>query len=150
MAGSFITFTDGSGAAQLDNGTTAIAGGVGSRFTNWTSLSTPVGPAKNALGTGQLIMFQFRVDYKASFDLVDIPNANVTILDRLIAWLMAGGTVSVTCGDTLGAVYATCCLAPGTTPTKRLYNKNDITWALSLTLLNIAGSPVPMTCIYQS
>ncbi len=150
MSGAFIAFTDGIGAAQLDNGMTSIAAGVGSRFTNWTSDPEPIGPEVNNLGTGALTKFVFRTDYKASFDLVNIPNANTTILDRLIAWLRAGGVVSVTCGDTTSAVYATCCLAPGTKVMKKMDNKNDITWTLSVTLLNIASSPVPMTCVYSS
>lgn len=150
MSGSFITFTDAIGAAQLDNGTTGIAAGVGSRFTNWVSDSDPFGPEINALGTGALSKFIFRTDYKASFDLMNIPNANTTILDRLIAFLRSGGIVSVTCGDTTSAVYATCCLAPGGKIVKKMDNKNDITWTVSMTLLNVAGSPVPMTCVYSS
>jgi hypothetical protein len=150
MSGAHINWTDGAGAAQLDNGLTASAGGVGSQFKNWVSDSNPVGPEVNALGTGALTKFVFRTDYTASFDLTDIPNANTTLIDRLIAWLRAGGTVSVTCGDTTSAVYATCCLAPGAKIAKKMDNKNDITWTVSLSLLNIAASPVPMTCIYAS
>lgn len=150
MTGSFIAFTDAAGAAQLDNGMTAIAGGVGSRFTNWVSDSDPIGPEKFALGTGAMAKFTFRTDYTASFDLTNIPNANTTIIDRLIAWLRGGGQVSVTCGDTLGAVYATCGLAPGGKISKKMDNKADITWTVSLQLINLAGSPAPMTCIYSS
>lgn len=150
MAGAFITFTDAIGSAQLDNGMTAIAAGTGSRFAGWTSESKPIGPMKAALGTGAAAAFIFRTDYIATFEMQEIPNANVAILDRLMAWLLAGGTVSVTCGDTTGAVYATCCLAEGTKPAKRMFDKASITWALKLTLVNIAVSPVPMTCIYSS
>ena len=150
MAGSFITFTDGVGSAQLDNGMTAIAAGVGSRFVGWKSESKPVGDMTNALGTGAAAAFIFRTDYIATFEMQEIPNANVAILDRLVAWLLSGGTVSVTCGDTTSAVYATCCLAEGTKPQKKMFDKNAITWALSLTLVNIAVSPSPMTCIYAS
>ncbi len=147
MSGSFISFTDGIGAAQLDNGTTAIAGAVGSRFMNWVSESIPVGVAKTALGTGQRSMFIFRTDYVATFDLQDIPNANVTILDRLVAWLLAGNTCVVTCNDSTSGVY-TCGLAEGATPSKKMFNKIDQTWALTLKLVNVGGSPAPMTCIY--
>lgn len=144
----YISFTDSTGAAQLDNGTTGIAGGVGSRFSNWVSDSKPVGVMKAALGTGAPVFFQFRVDYLATFELVDIPNANVTILDRLLAWLRAGGSVSVTTGDSLSAVYATCALAESGKAEKSLYNPTDQTWKVVLTLVNIAASPVPMTCLY--
>ncbi len=150
MASAHINFTDGIGTAQLDNGLTAIADGSGSHFVNWTSNPDVVGPEKNALGTGQLAKFVFRTDYTASFELQEIPNANAVILDRLIAWLRGGGTVSVTCGDTTSAVYATCCLAPGTKVAKKMFDKTNLTWSLSVTLLNVAVSPVPMTCIYAS
>lgn len=146
----FISFTDGIGAAQLDNGMTASQIADGSHFKNWVSDSDPIGPEVNNLGTGILTKFVFRTDYTASFDLTDIPNSKTTIIDRLFAWLRAGGTVSVTTGDSLGSVYATCCLAPGAKPVKKMDNKSDITWTVSLKLLNAAVSPVPMTCQYNS
>lgn len=148
MSGAFIQFTDGIGAAQLDNGMTAIAGGYGSHFVNWTSESTPIGDAVNALATGQRTMFTFRTDYTAEFELQEIPNANTAILDRLIAWLLGGGPVSVTCGDSTAAVYATCGLAPGSTPQKKLFDKTNMTWSVKMKLLNLAGSPAPMTALY--
>ena len=103
---------------------TSIAAGVGSRFTRLDLRSGPIGPEVEQSRHRRADKFVFRTDYKASFDLVDIPNAvNLTILDRLIAWLRAGGVVSVTCGDTTSAVYATCCLAPGTEVMKRWITK---------------------------
>lgn len=148
MAGSFVSFTDGVGAAQLDNGMTAIAGGAGSRFANWLSEDIPIGAAATSLGTGARAMFTFRTDHLATFDIIDIPNANVTILDRLVAWLLGGGQVSVTTGDSNAAVYATCGLAEGFVPKKAIYNAIDQTWKLTLKLVNLAGSPVNMSCIY--
>lgn len=150
MSAAFISFVDGIGAAQLDNGMTASGIDSGSHFKNWTSDSNPVGPEKNNLATGQLVKFVFRTDYIANFELTDIPNSNTAILDRLMAWLRAGGVVSVTCGDTTSAVYPTCALAPGAKVTKKMDNKSDITWTLSVSLVNVAVSPVPMTCIYPS
>ena len=150
MAGAHINWVDGIGSAQLDNGMTAIAGGYGSQFVGWKSESKPVGPITNALGTGAAAAFIFRTDYVATFELQEIPNANVALLDRLVAFLLSGGVVSVTCGDSTGAVFATCCLAEGAKPAKKMFDKNAITWALSVTLVNIAVSPAPMTCIYNS
>ena len=146
--GSYLTFNDGAGA-QLDNGTTTIAGGVGSRFIGWTSESTPIGDTKTALGTGIPFAFIFRTDFTATFEIQDIPNANVPILDRLMAWLLRGGVVSVTVDDIGGPhVYASCYLAEGAKPAKKLFNKNDLTWSLALKLVNSAGAP--MTCLYSS
>jgi len=148
MSGSTLNFTDGIGAAQLDNGMTGVAGGYGSHFVNWTSETTPSGDAKYALATGQRVMFTFRTDYTAEFELQEIPNANTAILDRLIAWLLSGGQVSVTCGDSTSAVYATCGLAEGSTPQKKLFDNINMTWSVKMKLVNLAGSPVPMTALY--
>lgn len=142
----YITFTDATGAAQLDNGLTGVAGGVGSRFVGWKSDSTPIGDAKEALGTGQRFMFQFRVDYTAEFEVQDIPNANTSTLDRLIAHLLGGGVVAVYTGDSAARSYTNCCLAPGSTPSKRMFSREDITWALQLRLLNLSAAP--MLCLY--
>jgi hypothetical protein len=150
VAGSYLTFTDSGGAAQLDNGMTAIAGGVGSRFRNWTSESIPIGVDKTCLGTGQRVMFVFRTDYKATFEMEEIPNANVAILDRLIAWLLLGNACAVYTGDSSNNSYATCGLAEGAKPAKAMFDKNNITWKLTLSLVNLAGSPSAMTCIYSS
>jgi hypothetical protein len=149
VAAASIAFTDGIGAAVLNNGMGAVAGGLGSQFHDWTSEQHPIGVAKTALGTGARYMFKFRDDYLATFTLMEIPNANVVILDRLIAWLLLGGTCSVTTGDTLASVYATCGLAEGVTPQKKMSNKNDISWDLTLTLVNL-GAAAPMTCVYAS
>lgn len=144
----FVSFTDSIGAAQLDNGMTAIAGGVGSRFRNWISRTIPIGVEGTSLGTGARSTFVFRTDYMASFQMQDIPNANVAKLDRLIAFLLKGGLVNVDTGDSGGNAYASCCLAEGTTPEKTLFNGNDITWQLSVTLVNLSAAP--MTCLYSS
>lgn len=148
MPGAYVSFTDSTGAAQLDNGTTGIAGGAGSRFAGWTSSQRPVGPSRNALGTGALYNFSFRTDYRAKFVVHDIPNSYTTIIDRLIGWLLAGGTVAVYTGDTAAHSYTNCCLAPGSEPTKELVSAQDIYWNVTLELLNLSGAP--MTCLYSS
>lgn len=148
MSGSYVSFTDGGGAAQLDNGTTAVAGGAGSRFQGWTSWAEPIGPSRNALGTGALYQFAFRTDYRAKFTIHDIPNANVTIIDRLIAFLLGGGVVAVYTGDSAGNSYTNCCLAPGSRPTKEMTSAPDIYWNVTLELVNLSGAA--MTCLYSS
>lgn len=73
----------------------------------------------------------------------------VSIADRLCAHLLTGGTCSVECEDTVSSTYATCGLAPGATPTLRLTNAQTKEYTLSLSLLNRAGSPVQMVCLYS-
>ena len=147
-----IAFTDGIGAATLVNNFPA----PGDRFANWTPITRPYGDSVSRLSDGAITMFVTRTDYGASFDLVGIPvkaqtgGTNlVAVADRLIAWLMQGGTCSVTTGDSLSSVYPTCGLWPGSTPTLRLTNTKTLEYTLSLQLLNLAGSPVRMDCAYQ-
>lgn len=72
----------------------------------------------------------------------------VAIADRLIAHLLNGGTCSVATEDSLARTYATCGLAPGSEPTLRLTDAKHLEYTLSLQLINLAGSPVRMDCVY--
>ena len=143
-----ITFNDGT-SATLDNGTTAIASGVGSRFADWVPFQRPVGAAAVALGTGARSMFTFRTDYGASFTMNDIPNTSMATMLRCQAHLLGGGTVSVATGDNASWTYATCCLAPDGDVTITLTDKTALLYSMSFTLINIAGSPSAMLCIYD-
>jgi hypothetical protein len=144
----YITFTDHVGAAQLDNGMTGVAGGVGSRFRNWTSEPRVIGPRRHALGTGAAHVFAFRTDYVATFELHEIPNSAVPVLDRLIAHLRRGGTCAVYTGDENDRTYATCGLAEGGDVSKRMQEPRELTWRAAFTLVNLADEPADMLCIY--
>jgi hypothetical protein len=72
----------------------------------------------------------------------------VAIADRLIAHLLGGGMCSVSTEDVLASTYATCGLYPGTTPSLRLTDSRNLLYTLSLQLINLAGSPVAMHCVY--
>ncbi len=93
-----ITFTDGTGAATLDNSTTGISTGVGSRFADWTPFQRPIGPRVPALGTGRPYQFRFRTDYGASFTMTDIPNTSMATMLRCQEWLLRGEAVTVNTG----------------------------------------------------
>lgn len=145
-----ISFTDGVGAATLSNGKP----GRGAQFANWTPLTRPYGTSVTRLSDRATMMFKFGEDYGASFDLRSIPVAAVAgvrmveVADRLIAWLLEGGTCSVATGDSVSSTYATCGIAPGTTPSLRPSNSTFLEYDLSLALINLAGSPVAMICRY--
>lgn len=145
-----ITFTDGIGAATLTNGKPS----PGDRFSNWIQSTKPIGDSAPRQSDGRLSMFVFRTDYGASFELTQIPVATtggvrlVDIAARLVAWLLSGGTCAVNTGDVASAAYATCGLAPGTTPSLTLSDKRNLEYSLSLSLINVAGSPVAMSCNY--
>jgi hypothetical protein len=145
-----IVFTDYIGAATLSNGKTA----PGDRFGNWVPITRPYGESAARQSDGAITMFLFRADYGASFELSQIPVLTtggvrlVDIADRLIAWLLLGGTCAVNTGDVGAASYPTCGLLPGTTPTLTMSDRKNLEYTLSLSLLNVAGSPVPMVCHY--
>lgn len=145
-----ITFTDSIGAATLANAMPF----PGNRFAEWTPRTRPVGESGVAQGTGATTLFVFRTDYGVSFELRHIPSikvagvAAVDIADRLIVHLLRGGTCSVETGDVDANTYATCGLMPGTTPELRLDDAGMLEFTLSLSLINLAGSPVRMLCRY--
>jgi hypothetical protein len=141
-----ITFNDGT-SATLDNGTTLISDGVGSRFADWTPSTRPIGPAVTALGTGARYQYAFRTDYGASFSMTDIPNTSMATMLRLQAHLLGGGTCTVTVADGTNGPY-TCCLAPDGDVSIALQDKNVLLYSMSFSVINIASSPSAMLCQY--
>jgi len=141
-----ITFNDGT-SATLDNGTTGIASGYGSRFADWVPFTRPVGPAVTALGTGLRYQYAFRTDYGASFSMTDIPNTSMSVMLRLQAHLIGGGTCTVTVDDGPNGPY-TCCLAPDGDVSISLQDKGLLLYSMSFTLINAAASPTAMLCQY--
>lgn len=141
-----ITFTDGIGTATLDNGLTGTASGVGSRFANWTPFQRPVGSQATALGTGRLFRFVFRTDYGASFSIRDIPNTTMATMLRLQAHLQAGGTVTVTTGDTASRTYTNCGLAPEGDVTISMTDQTALLYTMEMAVINLDGSQ--MLCEY--
>ena len=145
-----ITFTDGVGAATLTNGKTT----PGDRLSGWTPHTKPIGESAARQSDGALSMFLFRTDYGASFSLTQIPVAasgGVRLVDvaaRLVAWLLQGGQCAVNTGDVESNSYATCGLMAGTTPSLSLTDKVNLEYTLSLSLINLAVSPIAMVCHY--
>ncbi len=144
-----ITFTDGTGAVTLDNGTTGISTGVGSRFSDWSPFQRPIGPRVTALGTGRPYQFRFRTDFGASFSLTDIPNTKMSDMLRCQEWLLRGEVVTVNTGDASSRSYATCYLAPEGDVSITLQDKNLLLYSMSFVLINGAASPSAMLCIYD-
>lgn len=141
-----IVFNDGGGSVTLDNGTTGMSLGVGSRFADWTPFQRPIGPRVTALGTGVPYQFRFRTDYGASFSMTDIPNTKMSDMLRCQAWLLNGGAVTVNTGDNAARSY-TAYLAPEADITITLQDKNLLLYAMSFVLINIAAAS--MLCLYD-
>lgn len=141
-----ISFTDGTGAATLDNGTTAIAGGVGSRFASWTPFTRRIGERAVALGTGATYAFTFRIDYGATFTMRDIPASEQAIALRLIRHLLGGGTCTVTTGDTASRTYNNCSIDPEATPALAFQDATFLTYSFDVSVINLSGAD--MLCTY--
>lgn len=136
-----ITFTDGTGAATLDNGKVAPH----DRFANWTPATRPGGESAARQSDLAITMVKFRTEYRVHFELPMIPsngaNSKVTIADRLVAHLLEGGVCTVNTGDAASSSYANARLQPGTTPELRLSDRDLMEYTLSLDLL-LAAAPV--------
>jgi hypothetical protein len=147
-----ITFTDAIGAATLKNAKPV----PGDRFANWVTMSKPIGDSANRQSDLALSMFRLTDSYGATFELTQIPVAAasgvrlVDVADRLIYWLLSGGSCAVNTGDVDGNAYASCGLMPGTTPALTMSDKRNLEYTLSLALVNLAGSPVRMVCHYAT
>lgn len=148
---SSIAFTDNIGAAVLTNGKPFPA----DRFSSWTPISRPFGESAMRQSDGRLTMFKLRDDYGVTFELRGIPStkspALLDIADRLCYWLENGGTCSVTTGDADSNVYPTCGLLPGANMRAdlKMSDPQMLEYTLSLSLLNLSGTPVRMVCRYS-
>lgn len=145
-----IVFNDGA-SATLKNGKTSPA----DRFANWVQMSRPVGDAVYRLSDGAMTRIALRTDYGAAFELRNIPVATVSsvrlveVADRLILWLLKGNTCTINTGDSSSSSY-TAGLMPGTMPSLRQSNSGLLEYDLSLSVINLAGSPSAMVCRYSS
>jgi len=141
-----ITFNDGT-SATLDNGTTGIAAGVGSRFANYVPFTRRVGDAAVALATGARSMFTFRVDYGASFEMRNVPVANLATALRLVRHLQGGGVCTVTTGDTSSRIYNNCGLDPEGTTEIAMQDAQNLLYTVRFSLINLSGAD--MLCTYD-
>lgn len=149
MSDASITFNDGSSATLVCD----YPGTAAARFSNWTPMTRPAGDSVNRLSDAAIVMFVERTDYGASFTFEGIPvkslatSANmVAVADRLIAWLMQGGTCSITTGGPASVTYASCGLWPGSSPSLQLTDKANLLYSLSLQVVN--RSATRMDCVY--
>lgn len=138
-----IAFTDGTGAATLTNGQTAPV----DRFWAWVNWPVEVGVDAVTLADGITHHFPDRTDYLASFELRMIPASSAGTVSRLIRWLAAGvsNTITVNTGDTSSRSY-TVRLAPGTVPTFELADEARRWYTLRLTVKNTTAAD--LLCTY--
>lgn len=144
---SYISFTDDTGAATLDNGLRSIAGGVASRFSNWNAKAHAVGADAVALGTGIPYQFTFRTDQTARFQMEQLPASTQAVALRLMAWLQRGGSCVAYTEDDSGRYY-TCYLAPGGACEYALVDRVQMLYTMTLELLESTGAP--MFCVWPT
>lgn len=139
-----ISFTDATGSATLVQ---SDDGEPTARFNSWTPDPMPIGEQANGLGDGRLWTFEFRVDYKASFEMPRIPMADEAILQRFKLHAERGGFFTLTTDDSESNEYDECQRAPGTQIDIRLVPET-LEYTLRMTAINMAASPVPLRCVY--
>lgn len=134
------------------SGTTTMHADFTKRDT-WQVLTVTATATATAIGAVLRLTGSGGVAYSDLWSVLDLTAPNyvrlVDIADRLAYWLNNGGTCEVDTGDYDGNIYATCGVAPGTTiapPT--LSDKKNLEYTLSLSLINLAGSPARMRCHY--
>ena len=142
-----IQFTDGGGAVTLTNNKPA----PGDRFASWEPFVDEIGAFAHRLGSGQRDSFVFRTDYGAKFELRNIPASKHSDAIRCLKWLQDGGTVAVNTGDASNTSYATCGMRPNSQPALTYAPDGPVPqWTLALELINLAGTPAAMPCVYGS
>lgn len=139
-----IDFTDALGSASLTNSKIV----PGDRFASWAPRSVPftAGDETNALGTGDLYIFEYREDHSASFEIVGIPYSSLDLMLRLQNHLESGGIVEVVTGDQDANVYPECCLAPDSSIEIQFTDNVTMEFTVSMTLLNLDAAQ--MLCRY--
>lgn len=144
MSDASIAFTDGTGTATL---VCDYPGTPAARFASWVPMTRPVGDSVNRLSDAAVVMFVERTDFGASFTFENLPvkslatGANmVAVADRLIAWLLQGGTCAVTTGGPASVMYGSCGLWPGASPALQLSDKANLLYTLTLQLVNRAAA----------
>jgi len=138
----------GSPTQTLDNGYTIVGNGYASRFANYTPFTKRIGDTAIALGTGARTMFTFRIDYGASFEMREIPNTSLSTALALIRHLQNGGIVTVDVADGVNSPYTNCVLAPDGDVTLALQDSIDLTYTLSLSVINLSAAD--MLCAYAT
>ena len=152
-----IEWTDAEGPAVLRSRFPAPA----DRLYAWTPVPPRVvGEHETILGTGQVVEWVYRRDYGVTCELRGISahtqvfttaqgeptTQRVAMLDRaerLVAWLIGGGSVTLLPeGYTAGVSYA-CTVLPGSTPDLKLADAQQMEYTLSLGLRNSANARMP-------
>lgn len=152
MAKARITFTFEGTSYQLQSDLPDPA----SRFRNWLPDRIPVGDAVHVQSNEQMYRFRTSWRYGAHFEIHGLgmnilaTASALTIAHKLKAHLLDAGTCSVFTEDLAGSSYATCGLWPGSSPEIALADRRTLEYALRLSLINLASSPVEMNAFYHA
>jgi len=132
-----IDFTDDVGAATLKSPIPS----PGDRFGEWTPGVNEVASLEVPLGDGVTQKFLHRRDYVVSFIIRNLTSAEHSVALRLKQWLLAGGEVAVTVGDTSLHEYD-CVLRPGAEPELTFVDPRQIEFEMRLQLKHVTDLPL--------
>lgn len=136
-----IMFTDDVGTTTVQSRWPEPVG----RFQSWVPFSRGVGERAEALGTGAVTSWDYRVDHGFSCELRAISAHKFAGVDylsraaRLVRHLLGGGTCSVY-PLTTTVTPLVCRVAPGTEPSLTLADPRTLDYTLALVLVNTAGT----------
>lgn len=130
------------------------------RLRNFHADSQPIGDFTHDLAKEQLHRFRTSIRHGCHFEMPALRMGAFTassafappasIANELKLALLNGSTCALFTEDADGNSYATCGLMPGTTPELTLVNRRSMEYSLRLSLINLADTPVPMVCHYQT
>jgi hypothetical protein len=92
-------------------------------------------------------MFTFRIDYGATFEMRDVPVANLATALRLVRHLQGGGTCTVTTGDTSSRTYSNCGIDPEGDVEISMQDPQNLLYSVRLSVINLSGAD--MLCTYD-
>lgn len=132
-----IEFTDSIGTASLSN-----IVNLPSRFNAWTPNRTPIGPEVGNLGTGVITRPLYRTDTTVSLEVNPVQGDSLPVALRLKLHLMKGGTVTLTSDNFLAStLFPQCVIAPGTTPSLKLTDREMLEYTFSCVLKASGSDP---------
>lgn len=159
MAKPRITFTNLEGVARTLQ--SDYPDGVGCRLKSFhRDGGKPIGDMAHALADEALYRFRTSRRYSASFEMPGLRMGGFNassfaasphdIACELIAALLNGNgfTCALYTEDAYANSYPTLGLMPGTEPELALTDRRTMEYTLSLSLINLAASPVPIECHY--
>lgn len=112
-------------------------------FNRWKPTPDPIGEEAFAIGDGRGYKWEERTDYLVSVEFPNIDHTDESLLQEFLEWANTFGIFSIDTADIEDNSYEECQVAPNTHATISDPDSETLEYTLSMTILNIAASPVP-------